>query len=78
MKTNNDKPLPLDVGRCSGRFDFDADNTRWCDHKETCARYLTFVKWDQGHVPHYRGIGVSMAIDNCTHKIEVLDETAHN
>lgn len=72
------KPLLLDVGRCSGRIDFDAENTRWCDHKETCARYLTFVKWDQGHVPHYRGISVSMAIDNCTHKIEVLDETAHN
>ena len=64
------KPLPLDIGRCSGRFNFDADNTHWCEHKDTCARYLSFVHWDKGVVDDYRGISVSMAIESCDHKIE--------
>ncbi len=66
-----DRPLMFDVSRCSGRFDFDADNTRWCEHKDTCARYLSFVYWDKGKVPDYRGISVTMAMDECEIKIEV-------
>ena len=65
------RPLMFDVSRCSGRFDFDADNTRWCEHKDTCARYLSFTQWDHGHIPHYRGIAVHMAMDDCTQRIEV-------
>lgn len=61
----------FDVSRCSGRFDFDADNTRWCEHKDTCARYLSFVYWDKGKVPDYRGIAVTMAAENCEIKIGV-------
>ena len=60
----------FDVSRCSGRFDFDADNTRWCEHKDTCALPELRVL-GQGKVPDYRGIAVHMAMDECTQRIEV-------
>ena len=64
------RPLPFDTSRCSGRFDFEHDG-KWCEHKDTCARYLSFVYWDKGKVPDYRGIAVHMAMDDCTQRIEV-------
>ncbi len=68
------RALPLDVGRCSGRFDFDADNSRWCERKDKCQRYMSFAHWDRGIVDNYKGIPVSMAVDNCQHMIEVTNE----
>jgi hypothetical protein len=65
------RPLFYDVARCAGRMDFNADDTRWCDQRETCARYLSFSKWDVGVVPDYQRISVMMAGENCQHKIEV-------
>lgn len=68
------RALSLDEGRCSGRFDFDADNTRWCDRKDSCKRYLSFVYWDRYIVDCYKGISVSMAVQDCQRIIEVTHE----
>lgn len=65
------KPLLYDVARCSGRLTFDDNGPHWCDQRETCARYLTFSKWDVGVVPDYQRISVFMAVENCQNKIEV-------
>ena len=67
------KSLPFDIARCSGRMDLLPDG-QWCDQRDTCKRYLSFVSWDRGVVPDYRGIGVSMATPDCQHKIEAQQQ----
>jgi hypothetical protein len=67
------RPLPYDIQRCAGRFDFDADDGEWCAHRDTCARYLTFTDWDQRIVDNYKGIAVGMGVRDCTIKIEVVE-----
>lgn len=72
------KTLALDISRCSGtiRFnnapegEFPAHDT--CPERDTCQRYLAFVKWDKDAViPDYRGISVTMAAEECGIKIEL-------
>lgn len=68
------KTLPLDYSRCSGRTGFTIDGPQWCEHKDTCQRYLAFSKWDdKAGITNYRGISVFMAMQDCRHKIEVED-----
>lgn len=62
--------LPYDVSRCSGRFDLRTDG-EWCPERDTCKRYLSFSKWDDGVVPDYQRISVFMAAEDCQYKIEV-------
>lgn len=69
------KALPFDMARCSGRYslgDGTADDPgNWCSYRETCARYMSFVKWDrEAGIPDYRGISVTMATPDCRNKIE--------
>lgn len=64
------RPLLLDIGRCSG-FTSLADERVWCDHKDTCARFLSFVDWDSGIIDNHKGVSVTMAVENCQRKIEV-------
>ena len=62
--------LPFDKARCSGRMDFDPDG-QWCEHRDTCQRYLAFTAWDrEAGIPDYRGISVTMATPDCRNKIE--------
>lgn len=64
------KTLPLDISRCSARYDFDPDG-EWCPERDTCQRYLAFLKWDrEAGVPDYKGISVTMGRPGCTLKIE--------
>ena len=66
--------LPLDVSRCSGRYDFDLDGDR-CPERMTCQRYLAWGKWDaEAGIPDYKGIPVTMAQRDCRDKIEVSED----
>jgi len=66
------RTLPYDVGRCAGRYDFEPDG-EWCPHRDSCQRYLAFVKLDKAAgVPDYKGIPVSMGVPDCDHKIDVI------
>lgn len=68
--------LPLDVSRCSGRYDFDPDG-EWCSERDTCQRYMAWRKWDaEAGVPDYKGIPVAMAQRECEIKIELRSEDA--
>ena len=71
------KTLPHDVSRCSGVIRFNsavgdeppAHDT--CPERDTCQRYQAWRHWDkEAGVPDYRGISVSMAVEDCRHKIE--------
>ena len=62
--------LPLDVSRCSGRYDF-SDDPQLCYERNTCQRYLAFAEWDRAAgIPDYRGVPVCMAVPDCGHNIE--------
>jgi hypothetical protein len=65
--------LPLDVSRCSGRYDFDP-NGEWCPERHTCQRYMAWQTWDRNTgVMNYQNLSCSMAVRDCEHKIEVSE-----
>lgn len=69
------KALPFDKARCSGRYSLGegtaGDPGNWCPQRETCARYMSFVKWDrEAGLTNYRGVLVVMASRECMNKIE--------
>lgn len=69
--------LPLDVSRCSGRYDFDPLRSETCPERKTCQRYMAWVAWDRlAGIPDYKGIPVTMAQRECEIKIELRSEDA--
>lgn len=76
------KTLSYDTARCAGVIAYNTGETldglpthTMCDHLSTCARYQAWRYWDsKAGIPDYQMIPVSMAVPDCTHKIEVKDE----
>ena len=76
------KTLPYDTARCSGVIRFNTGTDDWpahdmCPQRDTCQRYLAFTERDRAAgLPDYQGIPVSMAVEDCGHKIEVATDDA--
>lgn len=76
------KTLSYDTARCAGVIAYNTGETpdglpthTMCDQLDTCARYQAWRHWDRkAGIPDYQMIPVSMAVPDCTHKIEVKDE----
>lgn len=70
------RPLPLDYSRCSGRMGL-SPKSAICSQRDTCMRYISFSQLDLLENPdNYRNISVTMAVENCWHKIEIRDDSA--
>lgn len=70
------RPLPFDIARCCGRMGL-SPRSDTCSERDTCMRYVSFSQLDViAGFENYRNISVAMAVENCEHKIEVIDDTS--
>ena len=67
--------LAYDVSRCAARMDFNLDG-KWCEHRQTCQRYLAWSEWDKAAgILHYRCIIVMMGREDCLYKLKTEELT---
>lgn len=71
MTDSSSRALGYDTARCAGRYDLQPDG-KWCPERDTCQRYLAFIKWDKAAgVPDYSRIAVKMGQPGCKDKIDL-------
>ena len=71
------KRLLNDQSRCAGRTHYLIAKDEFCEHRETCLRYMSFIKFDRENgIDKYRGIPVAawLCDESFSNKIELENE----